>query len=61
MSMNALRALGRWLFRKPAVERREILDDDGSIIAVSVGRPLTTAQRQMVDDHQRGVALTTRR
>ena len=43
MPMNVLRALGRWLLRKLAVERREILDDDGSIIAVSVSGPLTAA------------------
>ena len=53
MTANPLRALGGWLLRKAPVERRKILDDDGSVIAVWVGRPLSKAQRALLEDSVR--------
>ena len=46
---RGLWTLGGGLIGGRKAVRREVLDNDGSLLAVSVGRPLTAAQRRLVD------------
>ena len=46
---RGLRTFGGILSRRPPSERREVLDDEGNVICVVVGRPLTAVQEKRVD------------
>ena len=48
--LNGLRAIGRILPRRRPGVRREVLDAEGNVICVTVGRPLTAEQQRQVDD-----------
>ena len=49
--LNGLRTIGRILSRRrPPGVPREVLDADGNVICVTVGRPLTAEQQRQVDN-----------
>ena len=47
--VRGLRAIGRRLLRRPPGVPREVLDDEGNVICLTVGRPLTAEQQRQVD------------
>ena len=47
--VRGLKAIGRCLLRRPPGVPREVLDDEGNVICVTVGRPLTAKQQRQVD------------
>lgn len=48
--LSAWRTIGRILLRRRPGVPREVLDAEGNVICVAVGRPLTAEQQRQVDD-----------